>query len=143
MTADQPLPEYTKAYELADGTSVAVVKDQPLPAPVLAEVQAQVQAAMSTALAAGSDESIWAQTHDASKQLSGRVGSATGKRVLIVYPAVGMLEGENVENNHRVWIPRDVPGGGSNTQQGAVDAANAYVASQADPDEWVVIVASE
>lgn len=141
LTAEQAaaLPEGMKAYEMTDGTLIAVDPVQPLPESVHADIKALAQADSMRGSGDPAMESGFAAKHTkiASK--------ATGKEIIQVYPLMGVI-GDNDWGPNRPGWGAIVNGQGVHNGTATYDrdatiaAVNAWVAAQPNPAIYEVIV---
>lgn len=122
------------AYELTDGTVIAVDPTQPLPQPVIDEAIVTVQAEYSPV--EGNPYGL-----DAAAQ---SIDNKTTKNVVIIYPMHASKDGITWEPLYRIDpIYRDQMSGYPGSQrdpQVLVAFAEAWIAQQDDPETYQIIV---
>ena len=83
------LPQTTRAYPLADGSLVATVIGEALPAEVATDITAKAQAASGGEFNGAGTASERSATSDAMKAAVKDAGVATGRLVIAVFPVYG------------------------------------------------------
>lgn len=141
LTAEQAaaLPEGMKAYEMTDGTLIAVDPAQPLPESVHADIKALAQADSMRGSGDSAMESGFAAKHTkiASK--------ATGKEIVQILPLMGVIGDNDWGPNRPVWAAI-VNGKAINKtttnydRDETIAAVNAWVAAQPNPAIYEVII---
>lgn len=122
------------AYELADGTVIAVDPTQPLPQPVIDEANATVQAKYSTTEVNPDSLGAAAQSID----------NKTTKNVVVIYPVYASKDTITWEPLYRIDpIYRDQMSGYPGSQrdpQVLVAFAEEWIAQQDNPETYQVVV---
>ena len=143
-TEPEELPEGVKAFEMPDGSFVAVVRDEPLPDPVAAAITASLAQNIS---ADYSEPGSRAKINDAAQTYAGRMWLRTGKNVVIIYPFFGSCS--MAEDGHMGWTFTQVTGHDtydetncrlSETLQEAKDRAEALIAQEKNPAQFELVV---
>lgn len=140
VAADATLSDTQTAYPMADGTFVAVDKNEPLPDAVLAQVNAEASAiAVQHGDAMATDRSAGLQARGAAKVDFQR---DTGKRVIIAWDTVGLPTADTVSPIH-FWAI-DMPGYPLVVDRAEAEAKIAtYLATQDDAASYQVIWATQ
>ena len=129
-----------RAYPMSDGTFVVVTKTEPLPA----NVQADMEAKSAAVVAANGDVTVDRDAHLSALYASaGSIGASTGKRVISVWPLVGYPFSDS-ESKVGYWNVNGGPapaGEQFNTRDEAVAFINAWLAQQANANEYAVVYA--
>jgi hypothetical protein len=147
VAPDQKLPAGVTAFTIADGSSVAVLQDQPLPDSVVAQLVAEPNTASAAALADPNPVLGYIASRDNADELEAAAASATGKSVVVVFPIFATMPGEPEGTPARVlWAMKSTgvtgyPAAGTTEAEGRA-AAEAFVATQADPAQWAVLTVS-
>lgn len=126
------------AYQATNGQFLAVNPNQPVPAPVMQDIQARANAV--PALTGGTAQDVVTNA-GAAIDLQNTIQLGTGRPVvLITYGSFGTRTGMILgylaqgtrDSNNAAYV---------GTNLATVEAeANAYVAKQADPSNWIVVV---
>ncbi|OIQ79909.1 hypothetical protein GALL_383420 [mine drainage metagenome] len=136
------LPDGVRAYPMPDGTKVAVVRGEPLPAPVQAAVTATVNAALPGGITNG-QAPIATQVAEMNSLKASLVttGTAMGRQVIAVYPIYGVRGVESNQVKSWFWTTTSTQGTFFDTAAQAQAAVASFV--NANPTGTVVIVISK
>ncbi|WP_028045816.1 hypothetical protein [Cellulomonas sp. URHE0023] len=142
VTADQVLPERTTAYALPDGTFVAVVRDQPLPAPVQAAIEAGALAAIPLTADGGFDTAE--TTLHAAYAFAGSASHDTGKKIAVVYQ-FGARMSWGIDTPITVgWqgaiSTQDVPKSFKADLDSTLVVVQEFISAQKDPADWAIVI---
>ena len=134
-TINRDSADNAKAYQLADGTWVIVVKDQPVPDAVAAD-GAGKSAATGLADAAHAEG-----YHKAMQALEKRYAVETGKRVVHVRYS---LEFAAASGRYTMqWTVNQIDDGGlCGDPDTCIGKANAWISAQPDAANWTVLVSA-
>ena len=136
------LPDGVRAYPMPDGTKVAVVRGEPLPAPVQAAVTSTVNATLPGGVTNGQASlDVQAAQSIALKASLVTTGTALGRQVLAVYPIYGVRSVESNQVKSWFWTTTSTPGQFFDTAEQAQAAVASMV--NANPTGTVVVVVSK
>ena len=132
-TINRDSADNAKAYQLADGTWVIVVKDQPVPDAVAADGAARSKATAEADAVGG------VESHDGIVAFPKQYAVETGKRVVHVFNAY-MANSAN-PNGAWLWTVNTIDDGGPcGDPDTCIAKANAWIATQPDASNWTVLV---
>lgn len=134
-----------QAYQMADGSYVAVSASQPLPAAVSADIAASANAALTAAVAASSLNNPTPQ-EDAILHSVDTAQYETGRSVILLEP----IQTSYLNSTHApgsFWVPAQSDRAHANvagpvqfaSRDAALAAAQKFVSAQADPSSWDII----
>ncbi|MCC2322236.1 hypothetical protein [Cellulomonas xiejunii] len=143
----QELPAGVTAFTLADGSSVAVVQDQPLPEAVVAQLVADANTASAAAVANPKRVLGYIASQENADALKAAAAAATGKSIVVLFPIFATMPGEPEGTPARVVWATTMTGSTSYPAAGTTEAegrtaAEALVAAQADPARWAILTLS-
>lgn len=132
------------AYQMADGSYVAVSASQPLPAPVSADIAAQASAAVDAGIAASGHNNP-SPMEDAAAHSVASADYETGRSVILLVRFYSYLDStrapgywwapvQNSQVRPNVGGPVQLP-----SREAALAAAQKFVAAQEDPSIWDIV----
>jgi len=140
VTPETPLSDTQIAYPLADGTTVVVDALQALPATVQADVEAR---AASTATSTGDAMDVAGRSDNlaARSTTKAEIQKGTGKRIVVAWDTLGLPFADTTSPIH-FWAVDGLPGYPLIVSQDDAQAQfDAFVATQEEPAEWVLVFA--
>lgn len=125
----EDLPDGLGWFPLDDGTFLIVDSNAPLPQVVVDQVAATVPPASSDT---GGQRS-------AASEAQGRIQRGTGKQAIVIYSMIGSKTADGPTETFYNLSGGAILPGATTDKAAAIAAAEAYIAAQADPTQWVII----